>query len=93
MTPSAYFPAVRSHFPPFCRFLLTRLQQDFRYLVLEALDNLKEDMLQHFESCHQFIDEGRQAGGVLIHCQAGISRSATVVTASHLTPSLPGPKI
>ena len=59
---------------------MCRTTQDFQYLVLEAMDNMREDMLRHLDRCHEFIDEGRNAGGgVLIHCQAGISRSATVV--------------
>lgn len=42
-----------------------------------------ENLLDHLESCLQFIEEGRRASGgaVLVHCQAGISRSASVVTA------------
>lgn len=32
-------------------------------------------------NCNGFIDKGRAHGGTLVHCMAGISRSAAVVTA------------
>eukprot|EP01106_Pelomyxa_sp_JSP_P015516 TRINITY_DN53_c0_g1_i1.p1 TRINITY_DN53_c0_g1~~TRINITY_DN53_c0_g1_i1.p1 ORF type:complete len:147 (-),score=25.98 TRINITY_DN53_c0_g1_i1:166-606(-) len=40
-----------------------------------------EDLKSKFAECNKFIDEGRTAGGVLVHCRAGRSRSATVVIA------------
>lgn len=35
----------------------------------------------HFEPIAAFIDRGRASGGVLVHCYAGVSRSATLVAA------------
>eukprot|EP01106_Pelomyxa_sp_JSP_P013444 TRINITY_DN4019_c0_g2_i1.p1 TRINITY_DN4019_c0_g2~~TRINITY_DN4019_c0_g2_i1.p1 ORF type:complete len:157 (+),score=46.47 TRINITY_DN4019_c0_g2_i1:70-540(+) len=51
------------------------------YLLVEVLDWDSEDLKSHFAECNKFIDEGRAAGKVLVHCGAGISRSPTVVIA------------
>ena len=40
-----------------------------------------EDIASSFDECFEFIDEGRRAGGVLVFCTAGVSRSATIVMA------------
>lgn len=55
----------------------------FAYKVVSAMDTEDEDLLQHLAACHNFIDGGIRAGGVLVHCSAGVSRSATIVL-SHL---------
>lgn len=39
-------------------------------------------MSQHFEECIKFIEENLALGrNVLVHCHAGVSRSATIVIA------------
>lgn len=43
--------------------------------------NSIKKMENNIEDCIEFIDEGLKHGNVLIHCIAGISRSATVVVA------------
>ncbi|XP_041951152.1 dual specificity protein phosphatase 10 [Alosa sapidissima] len=52
------------------------------YKRLPATDSNKQNLRQYFEEAFEFIEEAHQAGqGVLIHCQAGVSRSATIVIA------------
>lgn len=52
------------------------------HLKLDILDYPDENILDEFKTTHAFIDEGVQEGGnVLIHCQAGISRSSTTLCA------------
>ncbi|KAG2435576.1 hypothetical protein HYH02_011870 [Chlamydomonas schloesseri] len=53
----------------------------FLYKNIPVLDLEEEDLVKYFQECFRFIDAGREAGAVLVHCAAGISRSATVVIA------------
>uniref|UniRef100_A0A8C1T6J8 Dual specificity protein phosphatase 10 n=1 Tax=Cyprinus carpio TaxID=7962 RepID=A0A8C1T6J8_CYPCA len=54
----------------------------FKYKRLPASDSNKQNLRQYFEEAFEFIEEAHQAGrGLLIHCQAGVSRSATIVIA------------
>lgn len=56
--------------------------ENFTYMNIDLLDIPQTDIAQHFESAFQFIDEGMDKGGcVLVHCNAGISRSSTIVIA------------
>jgi len=55
-----------------------RFPTEFEYMVLDLQDCEQQDIMQHFTKCFDFIDEGRQAGGILVHCLAGVSRSATI---------------
>ena len=51
-------------------------------LVLEVDDNESEALSPYFIQAINFINEARAAGGkTLVHCFAGVSRSATVVVA------------
>ncbi|KAL8597520.1 hypothetical protein ACOMHN_033391 [Nucella lapillus] len=63
------------------RALPGELMSGFTYHHVFALDLYDHDLLQDLEECLKFVEEGRQQGGVLVHCQAGASRSATVVIA------------
>ena len=54
----------------------------YRYLVLNIADTATENIIQHFHKVKAFIDDGLNSGGqVLVHGNAGISRSAALVLA------------
>ncbi|KAK9931320.1 hypothetical protein M0R45_018598 [Rubus argutus] len=53
---------------------------DFVYKVLNVADTKCTDLKQHFDECFNYIEEAKRCGGgVLVHCFAGMSRSATIV--------------
>jgi len=55
---------------------------EFEYLHIKIEDTLEEDLLSHLPKCIDFIKESKEKGyNVLIHCQAGVSRSASVCIA------------
>jgi hypothetical protein len=54
-----------------------------RYLRLPIRDNLEQDLRPYLESALEFINEGynKYNTATLVHCHAGVSRSASVVIA------------
>eukprot|EP00026_Physarum_polycephalum_P015708 Phypoly_transcript_16453.p1 GENE.Phypoly_transcript_16453~~Phypoly_transcript_16453.p1 ORF type:complete len:219 (+),score=30.30 Phypoly_transcript_16453:199-855(+) len=53
---------------------------DFKYKSVELLDVDETNILRAFPQCFDFISEALYGGGsVLVHCNAGVSRSAAVV--------------
>uniref|UniRef100_A0A3B4H8J5 protein-tyrosine-phosphatase n=1 Tax=Pundamilia nyererei TaxID=303518 RepID=A0A3B4H8J5_9CICH len=71
-----YVVNVTTHLP------LYHVSSGLRYKRIPATDNSKQNLRQYFEEVFEFIEEAYQSGqGVLVHCQAGVSRSATIVIA------------
>ncbi|GIL44874.1 hypothetical protein Vafri_2331 [Volvox africanus] len=53
--------------------------EDLSYRTIQVADTPSEDLVAHFSRCFEFISEAHgKGGGVLVHCVAGVSRSATV---------------
>merc|ERR1719492_413862 len=58
------------------------LPPGLQYKHLEAADNGFQNLRQFFEEAFAFIDQAKKDNtGVLVHCQAGISRSPTIAVA------------
>eukprot|EP00002_Diphylleia_rotans_P017768 TRINITY_DN3446_c0_g1_i1.p1 TRINITY_DN3446_c0_g1~~TRINITY_DN3446_c0_g1_i1.p1 ORF type:complete len:470 (-),score=99.66 TRINITY_DN3446_c0_g1_i1:225-1634(-) len=55
------------------------------YAVLPEDDLDSTNIMQYFAAARLFITAGRRAGGCLVHCMAGISRSATIVLSYVMT--------
>jgi len=59
-----------------------KFPEDFKYLTISVIDSPSQNLIKYFDECFQFIDSARNSGNaILVHCMAGISRSATVVIA------------
>ncbi|CAF4540268.1 unnamed protein product [Rotaria sp. Silwood1] len=55
-------------------------------LNIPAADAQEQDLAQYFEKCIEFIHQARiEHENILVHCQAGVSRSATIVLAYVMT--------
>ncbi|KAI4491127.1 hypothetical protein M0802_010437 [Mischocyttarus mexicanus] len=63
-------------------FIRPNFPDKFKYLVLNIADTTTENIIQHFKNVKEFIDGSINSGGqVLVHGNAGISRSAALVLA------------
>eukprot|EP01125_Pyxidicula_operculata_P018647 TRINITY_DN663_c0_g1_i4.p1 TRINITY_DN663_c0_g1~~TRINITY_DN663_c0_g1_i4.p1 ORF type:complete len:302 (+),score=45.52 TRINITY_DN663_c0_g1_i4:2-907(+) len=54
---------------------------DFEYLVLDVNDSDEENVIQYFDKVHDFIQEGKNHGYILVHCPTGDSRAAVMCAA------------
>ncbi|XP_072955313.1 uncharacterized protein [Typha angustifolia] len=50
-------------------------------MAVPLRDTEDENLLDYLDVCLDFIDQGRKEGSVLVHCFAGVSRSASIITA------------
>jgi dual specificity MAP kinase phosphatase len=67
---------VTSHIP------LSFESDGIKYIRLPAADNGVQNLRQYFNDAINFIDEVCDSGGrVMVHCQAGVSRSSTIAIA------------
>ena len=56
--------------------------KNIKFMHVKASDVTSTNLIDDFERCISFIDENIEKGGAtIVHCQAGISRSATVCLA------------
>ena len=55
--------------------------QDFQYKILSTNDTPDQSLIGLFKDTSAFIEEGAAAGGVLVQCYVGRSRSVTAVIA------------
>eukprot|EP00051_Salpingoeca_urceolata_P001443 m.41088 g.41088 ORF g.41088 m.41088 type:complete len:190 (+) comp11426_c0_seq1:1246-1815(+) len=59
----------------------TAIHEGLEYLLISAKDNAQQQLFDKFVTTIQWIHEARASGAVvLVHCFAGKSRSATIVT-------------
>ena len=71
-----------THILTMCDCLPPKFPAEYRYKVIEILDEPSAKLSSHFQETGEFIHNAIQGGGVvLVHCFAGVSRSASTVIA------------
>ncbi|XP_042487853.1 dual specificity protein phosphatase 12-like [Macadamia integrifolia] len=50
-------------------------------MAVPLRDMESENLLDYLDVCLDYIDESRKEGSILVHCFAGVSRSAAIITA------------
>lgn len=62
------------------RKLSQPLPESYTHKIYKVMDSSAHKISEHFDDAHAFIEEARSKNcRVLVHCEAGISRSATIV--------------
>ena len=60
--------------------MFPRYPQKYIYKQVAVYDTPSANLKQYFTACHKFLKNAFAVGGrVLVHCWAGVSRSATIV--------------
>nr|XP_010314021.1 dual specificity protein phosphatase 12 isoform X2 [Solanum lycopersicum] len=64
-------------------YLLENAGKDLKFIrmAVPLRDMENENLLDSLDVCLDFIKESRKEGSVLVHCFAGVSRSAAIITA------------
>ncbi|XP_027070862.1 uncharacterized protein [Coffea arabica] len=64
-------------------YSLEKAGKDLKFvrMAVPFKDTESEDLLDYLDVCLDFIDRSRKEGSVLVHCFAGVSRSAAIITA------------
>ncbi|KAK9503180.1 hypothetical protein O3M35_011805 [Rhynocoris fuscipes] len=64
------------------QFIRANFLEHFKYLILDIADSGTQNIIQHFPTVRDFINDTLESGGkVLVHGNGGISRSAALVLA------------
>jgi atypical dual specificity phosphatase len=50
----------------------------FTYRKIDILDLPETNILDSFGDCFKFINKGRKKGHIFVHCNAGVSRAASI---------------
>ena len=60
--------------------LTAKFPTDFIYKHIDVDDSLTQVISKYFDECYEFIQRANDVGGkILVHCHAGVSRSASIV--------------
>ena len=60
--------------------LKAKFPMNYTYKIIEEYDIPTANLKQHWKECHEFIEGAINSGGtVIVHCYAGVSRSASTV--------------
>ena len=53
----------------------------FKYFKIDLNDYIEESILPHIDKCVQFINENIKEKKIFVHCNAGVSRSPSIIIA------------
>ena len=70
-----------THILNLASFIENKYPDKIVYKKIRILDVPEMHIIPHFEEAFEFINKGMESGCVLVHCNAGISRAATIVIA------------